>query len=263
MATARTPEPIYYQPMQLPARSTLPRDAARQWLITGWDYYRQHPVVSVAYGAMFALIGLTITWLGLTQPQFILTFWTGFLLIGPLLAIGLYRVAQLHDRGETISFATCWSSLRSRLGPTALFSLLLALVMVAWIRFSTLIAAIYVGNITGTSSFINAMASPEGIGFLLVLAGVGGVFAALMFALTAWSLPMMLDGRADFGPAVVTSVKATIEQPLPMLTWGAVVGGLTILGMLTLFIGFAVIFPWLGYATWAAYKDLFGSTGNP
>lgn len=260
MATAQTPEPIYYQPMQLPARRKLPRDAARQWLLAGWGYFRRHPAVSVAYGSVFALIGLAITLLGLNQPQFILTFWTGFVLVGPLLAIGLYRVAQLDDRGETISIATCWGSLRNRLGQTALFSLLLVLVMVAWIRFSTLIAAIYVGNISGTSSFINAMASPEGIGFLLVLAAVGGVFAVIMFALTAWSLPMILDQRADFGPAVVTSVKATIEQPLPMLAWGAVVGGLSILGMLTLFVGFAVIFPWLGYATWAAYKDLFGDS---
>jgi uncharacterized membrane protein len=57
---------------------------------------------------------------------------------------------------------------------------------------------------------------------------------------------------------VVTSVKAVTEQPLPMLVWGATVAGLTIVGMLTFFVGFAVIFPLLGYASWAAYKDLFG-----
>jgi uncharacterized membrane protein len=140
----------------------------------------------------------------------------------------------------------------------ALFTLLLSLVMIAWIRFSTLAAALYVGNITGTSSFIAAMGTADGVGFILLLFGVGAVFAAIMFALTAWSLPMMLDGRADFGTAVVASVKATIEQPLPMLTWGALVAGLTLVGMLTFFIGFVVIFPVLGYATWAAYRDLFG-----
>jgi uncharacterized membrane protein len=259
MATARTPEPVYYQPMRLPARRRLPRDAARKWLEQGWVYFKRHPGVSTTYGTVFALIGLAITLAGLSRPQFILTFWSGFLLVGPLLAIGLYRIAQLHDRGEQIRPPALWGAMRNRLGTVALFSLLLALIMIAWIRFSTLIAAIYVGNITGTSSFITAMASTEGVGFLLVLVGVGGLFAALMFALTAWSLPMILDQRADFGPAIVTSVKATIEQPLPMLVWGAVVGGLTILGMLTLFVGFAVIFPWLGYATWAAYKDLFGT----
>jgi uncharacterized membrane protein len=56
----------------------------------------------------------------------------------------------------------------------------------------------------------------------------------------------------------LTSVRATVEQPLPMLTWGAIVAGLTVLGMITFFAAFLVIFPCLGYATWAAYKDLFG-----
>jgi uncharacterized membrane protein len=138
-----------------------------------------------------------------------------------------------------------------------LFTLLLSLVMIAWIRFSTLIAALYVGNVAGTSSFISAMGSPDGIGFLLVLFGVGAVFAVAMFALTAWSLPLVLDARTDFGTAIVASVTAVIEQPLTMLVWGALVAGLTILGMLTFFVGFMVIFPLLGYATWAAYKDLF------
>ena len=96
------------------------------------------------------------------------------------------------------------------------------------------------------------------MGFIVLLFGVGAVFAVIMFALTAWSLPMVLDGRADFGTAVVTSVKATLEQPLPMLIWGALVAGLTVLGMLTFFVGFVVIFPLLGYATWAGYRDLFG-----
>jgi uncharacterized membrane protein len=260
MSTTRPSEtePVYYQPMVLPPRQRLAADAPRAWLREGWAYFKAAPASSITYGVVFALIGLGITLLGLSQPKFILTFWSGFLLVGPLLAMGLYRIAQLHDRGEKIRMTTCWGVLRKRLGSITLFSLLLALVMIAWIRFSTLIAAVYVGNITGTSSFITAMASPEGIGFLAVLTAVGGVFAVIMFALTAWSLPLLLDQRADFGPAVVTSVKATLEQPGPMILWGALVGGLTLFGMLTFFIGFVVIFPLLGYATWAAYKELFG-----
>ena len=247
-----------YRPVSLPPRRRLERGAAKRWLNEGWDYFNRARGTSLAYGTVFAAVGMLITLLGLNSPQFILTFWTGFLLVGPLLAMGLYRTAQLLDRGETIEVRTCWKVLRSRLGSVALFVLLLSLVMVAWIRFSTLMAALYVGNITGTSSFIAAMGSADGIGFLLVLFGVGGVFAVVMFALTAWSLPLVLDGRTDFGTAIVTSVKAVIEQPMPMMIWGALVAGLTIVGMLTFFAGFAIIFPWLGYATWAAYKDLFG-----
>ena len=254
--THQEPE-LVYRPMRLPARRTVDPQAPLRWLRQGGQYLRRARGISIAYGAFFAAIGLSITWLGLNQPQFILTFWSGFLLVGPLLAVGLYRIAQLQDAGEAVSLSTCWRTVRRRLGPVALFSLLLSLIMIAWIRFSTLAAALYVGNITGTSSFITAMGTSEGIGFVILLFGVGAVFSVIMFALTAWSLPMLLDNRADFGTAVVTSVKATGEQPLPMLLWGALVAGLTVLGMLTLFVGFVVIFPWLGYATWAAYRELF------
>ena len=257
MATTDTPNSPVYPVMTLPPRRKLARNAALAWLREGYRYMGRARGVSMAYGTVFAAIGMLITWLGFNRPQFVLTFWTGFLLVGPLFAMGLYRIAQLQDRGETIRFSACMGALRKRLGSVALFSLLLSLVMIAWIRFSTLAAALYIGNIAGSSGFIAALASPEGIGFLAVLFGVGTVFAALMFALTAWSLPMVLDARVDFGTAVVTSVKAAIEQPLPMLTWGAAVAGLTIIGMLTFFLAFVVIFPWLGYATWAGYKDLF------
>ena len=136
---------------------------------------------------------------------------------------------------------TCFGMLRKNLGAVALFALLLSLIMVAWIRFSTLVAALYVGNIVGVNDLIAALATPEGIGFLAVLFGVGAVFAAVMFALSAWSLPLVLDRRTDFGTALVTSIKATVEQPLPMLAWGATVAGLTIIGMLTFFAAFAVV----------------------
>ena len=257
MASSNTSEPVVYRAMTLPPRRRLDRRAPLAWLRQGWKDFGRARAVSVAYGAVFAAIGMLITWLGLNRPQFILTFWSGFLLVGPLLAMGLYRIAQLLERGESIRLRACWGVLRNRLGSVALFVLLLSLVMIAWIRFSTLAAALYVGNVAGTSSFISALGSPEGVGFILVLFGVGAVFAVIMFALTAWSLPMVLDGRADFGTALAASVKATVEQPLPMLTWGALVAGLTVLGMATFFVAFVVIFPWLGYATWAAYRDLF------
>lgn len=257
MATVNMPDSPAYHAMTLPPRRKLADDAALAWLREGYRYFGRARGVSLAYGAIFAAIGMLITWLGFSRPQFVLTFWTGFLLVGPLFAMGLYRIAQLQDRGKSVRLITCLDVLRNRLGSVALFSLLLSLIMIAWIRFSTLAAALYVGNVAGVSGFIATLGSPEGIGFLAVLFGVGAVFAALMFALTAWSLPLVLDARVDFGTAIVTSVKATIEQPLPMLAWGSLVAALTIIGMLTFFLAFVVIFPWLGYATWAAYKDLF------
>lgn len=257
MATAQTEQGLRYEPVQLPERRLVNAAEPLQWLSEGWDYFTRLKGPSLAYGGVFAAIGFLITLEGLLYPQLVFTFWSGFLLIGPMLAVGVFRLAQQADRGDTIRLSTCVHVVRSNLGTVALFALLLSIVMVAWIRFSTLAAALYVGNVTGTADFLAAMATPEGLGFLAVLFGVGAVFALVMFALTAWSLPMVMDDRAEFGPAIVTSVRTIIEQPAAMLSWALIVAGLTVFGMLTFFIGFAIIFPWLGYATWAGYKSLF------
>ncbi|HOP16437.1 MAG TPA: DUF2189 domain-containing protein, partial [Gammaproteobacteria bacterium] len=137
MATTDTPNSPVYPVMTLPPRRKLARNAALAWLREGYRYMGRARGVSMAYGTVFAAIGMLITWLGFNRPQFVLTFWTGFLLVGPLFAMGLYRIAQLQDRGETIRFSACMGALRKRLGSVALFSLLLSLVMIAWIRFST------------------------------------------------------------------------------------------------------------------------------
>jgi uncharacterized membrane protein len=257
MSATRTEKPVVYEPVRLPGRRQIGISDPVDWLRQGWHYFTRMRGPSLLYGGVFAAIGMLITWFGLSNPQFILTFWSGFLLIGPLLAVGLFRLAQQADRSDTVRLLTCVRVLKDNVGTVALFVLLMSIVMIAWIRFSTLAVALYVGNVTGTADFVAAIATPEGLGFLAVLVGVGGVFALIMFALTAWSLPMVMDKRAEFGPALIISVRTVTEQPVPMLAWAAIVAGLTLIGMLTFFAGFAVIFPWLGYATWAGYKALF------
>jgi uncharacterized membrane protein len=257
VAPTKTEQPVVYQPIDLPERRQIDIEEPVRWLKSGWAYFRRMEGVSLLYGGVFACIGMLVTWLGLNNPQFILTFWSGFLLVGPLLAVGLFRMAQQADRGDTVRLLTCFKVIRQNIGTVALFVLLMSVVMIAWIRFSTLAVALYIGNVTGTADFLAALTTLEGLGFLAVLFGVGGVFALVVFALGAWSLPMVMDNRAEFGPALVISVKTVIDQPVPMLVWATLVAGLTLLGMLTLFAGFAVIFPWLGYATWAGYRSLF------
>ena len=257
MASTESHEPAAYRYPSIPEARPIGASEGVKWLKAGWGYFQRSKRVSLLYGAIFAVIGMAITWMGLTYPKFILTFWSGFLLVGPFLAVGLYRLAQQADRGETIRLSGCFRTIRANAGNTALFVLLLSIVMIAWIRFSTIAAALYIGNVIGTANFLAALATPEGLGFLAVLFAVGGFFALVMFALTAWSLPMVLENRTSFGLAIAASVRAVVHQPIPMLAWGGIVVGLTLIGMLTFFAAFAVIFPWLGYATWAAYKDVF------
>jgi uncharacterized membrane protein len=259
MSTAQQVPKITYEPMHLPKRNRLDVGAPLRWLRAGFDYWQDNPLPSLAYGLVFACIGAAITLLGMSQPQFVFTFWSGFLLVGPFFAMGLYRIAQQSDLGEQIRFTRCMRVLGGQRALVGVFTVILALVMIAWIRISTLAVALYVGNVASPSAIMSTLTSPEGLGFVATLFGIGAVFAVGMFLLTAWSLPMVIDGRGDVGTAIAASVKAIVEQPAPMLLWAALVAGLTLLGMATLFIGFVVIFPLLGYATWAGYKELFGS----
>jgi uncharacterized membrane protein len=84
----------------------------------------------------------------------------------------------------------------------------------------------------------------------------GAILAALVFALSAVSLPMMMDRPVDTVTAIMTSLWAVWRNPLPMLAWAGLIGVLTLVGVLTAFIGLAVLFPVLGHASWHAYRDL-------
>lgn len=258
MATLHQVPKIDYVPMQLPGRNRLTAGAAFRWLGAGWHYWKSVPLGSLAYGLVFALVGAGITWLGMSRPQFIFTFWSGFLLVGPFFAMGLYRVAQQTDQGNPLSLSRCWRVMGEQRTQVGIFSVVLALIMIAWIRVSTLAVALYVGNVATPSAVLSVLTSAEGLGFAATLFGIGALFAAAMFLLTAWSLPMVIDGKTDTAVAIASSVKAITEQPLPMLVWAGVVSVLTLVGMLTFFAAFVVIFPLLGYATWAGYKELFG-----
>jgi uncharacterized membrane protein len=77
-----------------------------------------------------------------------------------------------------------------------------------------------------------------------------------VFAASALTMPIIIDKKAEMIPALITSFKAVFEQPGVMLVWAALIAGLTFLGMATMFIGLAFIFPLLGYATWHSYRDL-------
>lgn len=248
---------MHYEPMALPKRRRVEPTAAFRWIRAGWKDLISTSDISLAYGALFAAAGAFITYFSLGTPQLTLNFWSGFLLIGPMLAVGLYRVAQLHESGEQIRLNRCVRVLSEHKGEVAMFVLFLGLVMIGWILFTGLMVAVFFGDLPpGAQPFAEALTTPDGIKFLLVLFGSGAVVAALVFATSALSLPMLLDGKADLVTAVTTSVRTVMEQPVPMLVWAATVAALTLVGMATLFLGFVVLFPVLGYATWHSYRDI-------
>lgn len=257
MQNTHSVKPIPYDPIPSSDIRSVSLTAPFKWLKAGARDFADAPLMSLSYGLVFALIGLGISYASINQPQFTLTFWTGFLLAGPFLAVGLYRAAQLREQGKPISAGVVLKSFQANKGQIALFIAMMLLIMMAWIRFSTLMVAVYFGQLSpGIEAFSNALGSTEGMTFLAVLFASGAGFAFIVFAASALTLPMIIDGKSELIPALVTSFKAVLQQPGPMLIWAALIAGLTFLGIATLFIGLVFIFPLLGYATWHSYKEM-------
>ena len=76
----------------------------------------------------------------------------------------------------------------------------------------------------------------------------------MLFAATVFAMPMLLDNEIDFVTAVITSIRAVLASPVPMLGWGVLVTVATILALAPVFLGLLVVLPVLGHATWHLYR---------
>jgi uncharacterized membrane protein len=140
----------------------------------------------------------------------------------------------------------------------------LLLVMLTWIRLAIMIFMLYWGLTPPSFEdlVVNTFLRVESLPFLVVGTAVGAVFAAFTFSISAVSIPMLLDRRVDVITAVVTSVRAVRENPVPMLLWAALIAGFTGAGLATLYLGLVVTMPLIGHATWHARKDLVVMPGE-
>ncbi|HEY5965801.1 MAG TPA: DUF2189 domain-containing protein, partial [Xanthobacteraceae bacterium] len=136
---------------------------------------------------------------------------------------------------------------------------LLCLLMLLWMRAAVIVYALFFGlrPFPGLDHIAAMLfTTPTGWAMLLVGGCVGALFAAFSFAISALSIPMLLDQRVDALTAMGTSV-AVVWNNLPvMLTWGVIVLGLFVLSLATGLLGLIVVFPVLGHGTWHAYQAL-------
>jgi len=84
---------------------------------------------------------------------------------------------------------------------------------------------------------------------------VGAVFAAVIFCVGAFSIPMLMDRKVDTVTAVITSINAVLNNKFARLIWAASIVFLVVLGILTFYLGFVVVLPVVGHATWHAYRE--------
>ena len=231
--------------------------APLMWLRRGMDDFRRAPGLSLLYGALFAALCAGIFLLAKNVPWYALGYLTGLVVLGPFLASGLYVASRDGERGLSPSISRSLALIWKRRTYLALFSLLLGLVMAAWIRFSALLFAVKFSTLTPSiEAYLSLLSSSEGWVTLGYFIGIGLVLVASVFVASAVSIPLILDKDQDFITAAQTSFRAVAGNPGAMFFWASVIVVLTAIGIATAFVGFAVVFPVLGYATWHSYRAL-------
>lgn len=228
------------------------------WVMAGWRDLRRAPLASISYGAIFVLMGyyLTSTMSGMFHMS--LALGSGFFLVGPFLAMGLYDISQRLESGEPATLGHAVTAWRNNTTPVLLFGLAVGLIMIVWVRLSSLIFAVIFSDSEASvgGSSADLFFSGDGLSFLIVFAVIGAFLAALVFAISVVSIPMMLDSRCDIMTALLTSIAAVRLNPGPMALWAVLIVVFTGAGLATFYVGLAITLPLVGHATWHAYKDV-------
>ena len=229
-----------------------------QWLGAGWNDLWRAPAASLAYGLLFVLMGYLLVSTVEGQFHSVLALTTGFLLVGPFLALGLYDISRRLEAGEPVSLGQALTAWRANALSIALFGLVLGLLMIVWARLAAVLFAVLMGGraLSLEASAAQIFFTGSGLTFLLVFTVVGAIIAGAVFTISVVSIPMMLERKTDFMTAILTSVAAVRVNPAPMALWAVLIVLFTGLGLLTFYLGLALALPLIGHATWHAYRSL-------
>ena len=248
-------------PLSAQRRRNLPAGAALSWLGAGWRDLWRNPGPSLLYGLAVFAVSAVIVWglfrLGLDYILFPAL--AGFMVMGPLLAIGLYQKSRAIEQGEPVSLSRMIFVKAASGGQVWYTGAILSLLMLVWMRAAVIIYALFFGlrPVPGLHE-VAAMLFGTPIGWAMLLVGtvVGGLFAAFSFAISAFAIPMLLDERVDAFTAMGTSISMVWRNLPVMIAWGAIVLALFLVSVATGLLGLIVVFPLLGHATWHSYRAL-------
>lgn len=231
------------------------------WLARGWQDLMRCPGPSLAHGLVLAALGALIFMLARHHFWLLAGAFSGFLLVAPILATGLYVISRDLENERIPSFGRILKAWRPRDGRLVVFGVLLAFAGTGWVLTSAaLITGFTAAPIEEPIDFLRQVVLNEDSHLFEAWLALGAVLAAPLFASTLIAVPLLLD-RADIGVlgAVFTSWRVVMAYPAPTALWAALIMLLTLAGMASLMLGLIVVLPWLGHASWHAYRDLVSS----
>jgi len=242
----------------LPHIRSIGTDRPLQWLRMGWDDMRDNLGASLSYGVILAAIGYAILSYAADKPYLFMAAISGFMLIGPIAAAGLYEISRRHEKGEKTSFFGSLRGLARNADTLAMFGAFLAIALVGWERISAIMFALfYRGEISNVTNFVSGVLSAgDNLYFVAAYVIVGGVLALVVFSLSAIAIPMVMDRETDTVTAAMTSLRAVQTNFDAMVLWAVLIVALIGIGFASMMIGMVILLPLVGHATWHAYRDL-------
>ncbi|HMT91684.1 DUF2189 domain-containing protein [uncultured Thiothrix sp.] len=251
-------------PVQQVDASAIPR-----WLKRGWDDIQANPAASLFYGAVFAIVGIILSMFSAANPAFAVAFTSGFFLVGPFLALGLYVLSWQRDQGKTIDFSASLIAIRHNALGLGLYALTLSFLMVLWVPASAMVIALFFNNIGSISDMTGYAAFWDGLmhmnnSFLFGLSfmGVGFLFALVAFVTGVVTVPTLLERKADLMTAIATSLRVCTTNPKTMFLWALTITVIVGLGLATFNLGLIIAMPLVAHASWHAYRDLIAKDAS-
>ena len=227
------------------------------WIVRGFSDFKSCPIPSLFYGFCFAGMGLLLTMALSRAYEYLMAVTSGFLLLGPFLAMGLYELSRRRERGEPGELTPTLTVWRRNAGNIGIFAVVLGVIFLVWARASLVIFALFYSNeAPPLAGFLSQAARLENLEFLVVYFGVGLVFALIAFGVSIVSIPLMLDRNQDAITSMLCSINVLLHNPLTMAVWAALIVALILIGFVTFHLGLVVLMPVIGHATWYAYRDL-------
>lgn len=228
----------------------------------GVEDFRHKPSHVVFLALIYPVIGVVLAaWTsGNNALPLLFPLVSGFALIGPFAAIGLYEISRRREAGLDTSWSHAFGVVNSPALPSiAAVGFMLVVIFITWLLTAQAFYEHLFGDEAPTSlrSFISDILATER-GWMLIILGhaIGFVFAAVVLCTTVLAFPLLLDRDAGAYEAIHTSFRAVATNPVPMAAWGLIVAALLIIGSLPLFAGLAVVLPILGHSTWHLYRKL-------
>ena len=256
-ATAKTEDKRAPDSMFIPITGSIaPREILR-WLSLGWQDLTGSYLTGVWFGVCFVAMGGLLGFVFMNAPAYLMAMISGFLLIGPFVCVGCYEISRTRELGEMPRVKNAAWAFKKNTKNIAIFAALLLVLELLWGRASLVVFALfYQGGLPESTDVLRAFMTLQNVPFVIAYLVVGAIFATLVLVTSVVAIPLMLDRSTDAVTAALTSVRVCLASPVTLTLWGCTITLLTLLAMLPAFVGLILVGPWLGHATWHAYRAL-------